>query len=223
MARFPQVMRSRLEMQLLEMEDALERPGKKSAGFLHSVKRHLFSLVSEITHRYPVASEVRHNLTLLQRRIDSARSSDDLQSALRDVRQLLLAVTSSMQAAGLEERIHELEGQLKSVVDTALSQVPPLEDNAVTLDSLKGKRVLFAIMPFQEDFQDVWIGGIQRAANGTGLTPLRIDSITTSAEITDDIVGAIKLSELVVVDVTKNNPNVMFEFGFALALKNLTL
>jgi len=33
----------------------------------------------------------------------------------------------------------------------------------------------------------------------------------------DDIVAAIELAEVIVVDVTGNNPNVMFEFGFALA------
>src|SRR5206468_1078329 len=42
---------------------------------------------------------------------------------------------------------------------------------------------------------------------------------TKSAVITDDIVKAIEIAEVVVVDVTRNNPNVMFEFGFALALQ----
>jgi len=47
--------------------------------------------------------------------------------------------------------------------------------------------------------------------------PVRIDMITKSSEVTDDIVSVIEMAEVVVVDVTRNNPNVMFEFGFALA------
>jgi hypothetical protein len=43
--------------------------------------------------------------------------------------------------------------------------------------------------------------------------------ITQSSEVTDDIVEVIKSSEIVVIDVSGNNPNVMFEFGFALAFK----
>jgi hypothetical protein len=119
----------------------------------------------------------------------------------------------------MERRLHELEGRLKTTAQTAAADGALLDNDVVTLESLESKRVLFAIMPFADEFADVWSGGIKRAASGTGLTPLRIDMITKTSEITDDIVKVIRMAEVVVVDVTRNNANVMFEFGFALALK----
>jgi hypothetical protein len=79
------------------------------------------------------------------------------------------------------------------------------------------KRVVFVIMPFSTEFNDVWKGGIQRAANELQMIPLRVDEINKSSNITDDIVESIKKSHITIVDVTDNNPNVMFELGYALA------
>jgi hypothetical protein len=92
-------------------------------------------------------------------------------------------------------------------------------ENVVTLEGLKGKNILFAIMPYSEEFHDVWKGGIKRAAANAGLEPIRIDMITQSSEVTDDIVSGTKLAKIVVIDVTHNNANVMFEAGYASALK----
>ena len=115
----------------------------------------------------------------------------------------------------IEARLRGLEQQIaaKSLITETDGQ------EEITLDTLKGKKVLFGIMPFGIEFDDVWEGGIKRAASSTGFYPLRIDKLTKSSDITDDIIAVIKRSDIVVVDVTKNNPNVMFEFGYALALK----
>jgi nucleoside 2-deoxyribosyltransferase len=121
----------------------------------------------------------------------------------------------------LEQEVRSLREGFEEVTSAHPPEplVPAEEEKVVTLDSLKGKSVLFVIMPFKEEFEDVWNGGIKRAATGTGLMPVRIDMITKSTEITEDIVAAIKQAKVVLVDVTSNNPNVMFEAGYALALK----
>lgn len=72
-------------------------------------------------------------------------------------------------------------------------------------------------MPFKQDFNDVWRGGIQRAAQTVGFKPIRVDMINRSTNITDDIVDSIDKCRLAIVDVTDNNPNVMFELGYTLA------
>ncbi|MDO9391374.1 MAG: hypothetical protein Q7U71_06335 [bacterium] len=159
------------------------------------------------------------SLHLLRRRMDRARTPEEFRNLVRDFRQYLFAASSFTQAQEMEERLHELESQMKTVAEGAASDIPMTGEDVITLESLKKKKVLFTVMPFHEDFQDVWTGGIQRAATGTGLTSIRIDMINKSSEVTDDIVSAIRIAEIVVVDVTRNNPNVMFEFGFALALK----
>jgi hypothetical protein len=87
----------------------------------------------------------------------------------------------------------------------------------VTDQQLSDERSVFVIMPFAAEFADVWKGGIQRAAQSEGFTPIRVDMINRSTNITDDIVGSIEKCRLAIVDVTKNNPNVMFELGYAIA------
>jgi hypothetical protein len=158
-------------------------------------------------------------LHALLRRADTARDPAELRDLVRDIRQYHLAFASRARAFETERRLRELEGQVKGVAESATPEATAPQSEVVTLASLKDKRVLFVIMPFAKELDDVWIGGIKRAASGTGFTPVRIDMITQSSEITDDIVEAIRMAEIVVVDVTGNNPNVMFEFGFALALK----
>lgn len=83
---------------------------------------------------------------------------------------------------------------------------------------LAKEKSLFVIMPFSQDFNDVWIGGIQTAAKSSGFHPIRVDTIARSANITDDIVESIKSCRITIVDVTGNNPNVMFELGYVMAL-----
>jgi hypothetical protein len=79
------------------------------------------------------------------------------------------------------------------------------------------KSSVFVIMPFKPEFNDVWKGGIQRAADDEGFKPIRVDMINRSTNITDDIVGSIDKCHVAIVDVTGNNPNVMFELGYAMA------
>lgn len=114
----------------------------------------------------------------------------------------------------LELRIRELESQINENNNDDDSE---LEE--ITLESLKNKKILFGIMPFASEFNDVWEGAVKRSAKSNSLFPLRVDMITQSSDISDDIINAIKKANVIVVDVTKNNPNVMFEFGYALALK----
>lgn len=111
---------------------------------------------------------------------------------------------------GLQEQVAELSEDLK---ETSQPEVPE-ED----ID-LKSKNAIFIIMPFASEFEDVWKGGIRRAAEDHGFHPVRVDEINRSSNITDDIIDAIQECHLTIVDVTGNNPNVMFELGFALAEK----
>jgi hypothetical protein len=171
----------------------------------------------ESVSRRPMTPEMYHRFRVLRHRLEGAHTAEEMRDLLRDLRQYAMAASTTMHTHEMEERIRDLESQVKSMSETTVTPPSDTDEKVVTVEKLKGKRVLFAVMPFQEDFHDVWVGGIQRAATGTGLTPIRIDMITKSSEVTDDIVSVIEMAEVVVVDVTRNNPNVMFEFGFALA------
>jgi len=212
-----------LEMKLHHLERMLARPGRAKGEVVGEARHLLQVLHHELlrSSREAMSPEMHEALHMLLRRSESAASPEEVRDLLRDTRQYIFAFSSFSRAHAVEDRLHELENQMQAVAQGAAATGggPTDEEAVVTLDNLKQKRVLFTIMPFHPDFEDIWTGGIQRAAAGTGLTPVRIDMITKSSEITDEIVEAIRLAEIVVVDVTRNNPNVMFEFGFALALK----
>jgi hypothetical protein len=208
------------EMMLSHLERSLSRPGRAKAAATQEAKRmlsHMVNMLMQSPIGFDGSPDIRENMHLLMRRVDRAHTSDEIRELARDMRQYGLVISSSSQTREMENRLRELEGRIKVMAETAINPDSVGEERIITIEKLKEKRVLFAVMPFHEDFRDVWAGGIQRAANGTGLTPIRIDMITASGEVTDDIVTVIEMSEIVVVDVTRNNPNVMFEFGFALA------
>ena|SRR5437763_819322 len=206
-----------IEEYISRAERFLAQTGRAKASGLKQGRLMVRHALFDFRRRaYRISPEMQRSLYALMERAGNARTAEELRDVIRDFRQSAYAISSLSQARQLEGRLRELEDQIKvAAEDVAVDGLP--EDEVVTLDSLKSKRVLFAIMPFHQDFEDIWLGGVKRAAVGTGLTPIRIDMITASSAITDDIVAAIKMAEVVVVDVTGNNPNVMFEFGFALA------
>jgi len=109
-----------------------------------------------------------------------------------------------------------LEGSLVDGAEDALL-TPTAQQKSKMSSDLASRSSVFVIMPFKADMNDVWIGGIKRAAETAGFTPIRVDMINRSTNITDDIVASIEKCHLAIVDVTDNNPNVMFELGYTLA------
>lgn len=82
---------------------------------------------------------------------------------------------------------------------------------------LSSPKKAFIIMPFQRDFDNVWFGGIKPACTECHYAPLRVDEVNLSSLITDDIERYSNMADVVVVDLTGNNPNVMFDLGWSLA------
>lgn len=100
----------------------------------------------------------------------SLRTAEEIKNLVRDIRHFELTLSSLRSARDFESRLQELEEHVKTVGDVSAETEAIPDKEVVTLESLRGKRLLFAIMPFSSDFEDVWIGGIKRAAAGTGLT-----------------------------------------------------
>lgn len=208
---------------LFEADRLINSARNIKSPVLRRAKSYLRMSLSEIFHYPPLSrymsAQQRNSLMLLRHRLEKAVSKQDLQDILRDLKMYtwaspLAQSTASQTTSEMRERIQTLENKILETPES----IPEI-DKVITVTSLKEKSVLFAIMPFASEFQDVWIGGIKRAANGTGFFPVRIDMLTKSTDINDDIVNVIKMSKIVVVDVTNKNPNVMFELGYALACK----
>ena len=78
------------------------------------------------------------------------------------------------------------------------------------------------MMPFQDEFDDVYLviaDAIRNVSHETSvqLTCSRADEFGPG-RITDQILAAIQDADIVIADLTGNNPNVMYELGFSHAL-----
>lgn len=82
---------------------------------------------------------------------------------------------------------------------------------------------IFILMPFGKSWSNEVRDSIFRAcrsvaAKRAGLTWQRADDIAEPGRITDQIIASIRRADAIVADISGNNPNVMFELGFAHAL-----
>jgi hypothetical protein len=83
-----------------------------------------------------------------------------------------------------------------------------------------GSQRAFVIMPFDESFDDVY-DLIKKVVDSleTGLKVIRLDEIRVPGKISDDLVRELSESTMCIADVSGANPNVMWEVGFATALR----
>lgn len=73
-------------------------------------------------------------------------------------------------------------------------------------------------MPFADEFSDVYKYLISDALESAGYSVKRADDIKSQNNIIGDIVEGIVKSDLIVADLTGENPNVYYELGLAHAL-----
>lgn len=77
---------------------------------------------------------------------------------------------------------------------------------------------LFVLMPFAEDFSDIYKLGIKSVATNLGMRCERVDEIEFNDAILSQIYDGIQRADLVIADMTGRNPNVFYEVGYAHAL-----
>ncbi|MBI5694367.1 MAG: hypothetical protein HZC51_01315 [Nitrospirae bacterium] len=81
----------------------------------------------------------------------------------------------------------------------------------------------FVIMPFDNEFTKIYTDLIKPALEGAGYIVTRADSPIDQQNILHDIVHGIADSDLVVAELTSQNPNVLYELGLAHGLKRPTV
>lgn len=138
---------------------------------------------------------------------------------LRNVSDSLSSVKTSIsdrRVLELEGQVKKLQAQITDLLTSPEEETPPSAPDRTSVD-VSDPNSVFVIMPFSETFNDVWTGGVLRAAKAEDFNPIRVDMIDRSSNITDDIIESVDKCQLAIVDVTDNNPNVMFELGYALA------
>lgn len=80
------------------------------------------------------------------------------------------------------------------------------------------KKRIFVFQPFSPQF-DAAFQLIQAAAQSAGVETWRLDQVAVAGSITEQLYEAIEKSDLIICDITHSNPNVMYELGYAHALR----
>lgn len=78
-------------------------------------------------------------------------------------------------------------------------------------------KLCFVLMPFGGQFDIVYRTLIAPVATDSGLSVIRADEMTAPGSVFEQIRVAIQQARLCIVDLTTNNPNVLFELGLAQA------
>ncbi|NEO42627.1 MAG: methyltransferase domain-containing protein, partial [Moorea sp. SIOASIH] len=74
---------------------------------------------------------------------------------------------------------------------------------------------VYVLMPFSEEFRDVYELGIKPAAERAGAQAERVDEQHFTGNIVAKILSEIERADLIVADMTNRNPNVFYEVGYA--------
>ncbi len=81
-------------------------------------------------------------------------------------------------------------------------------------------RFCFVLMPFKDEFKSSWLYGVKKAAKNNNLKPIRADDEELPVGIiTEDIRKLILDSEIIIAEMTGQNPNVLYELGLAHSAK----
>ena len=81
--------------------------------------------------------------------------------------------------------------------------------------SAESKPFVFVLMPFKEEFHDIYQRGIKAACNEVGAYCERVDEQIFLGGILERIYSQIKEADIVVADMTGRNANVFYEVGYA--------
>lgn len=86
------------------------------------------------------------------------------------------------------------------------------------IESTAPKPFCFVLMPFSENFNDVYNLGIKPACEEAGFDCERVDQQFFEDRITDKILNQIEEADLIIADMSGRNANVFYEVGYAHAL-----
>jgi hypothetical protein len=99
---------------------------------------------------------------------------------------------------------------------------PPLQPRH-TGEAAPAKRMIFAAMPFSSEYDDTYFIAMSHAAEQVGAECKRVDLKEFSGDIVTEIKRLISASAAVIVDLSEAKPNVLYEAGFAHALRKPTV
>ncbi len=79
------------------------------------------------------------------------------------------------------------------------------------------KKNCFVIMPFSK-YEDVYNNVYKSICDELDVKCIRVDEIAQPGQIMEDVLNNIKSADMIIADISSNNPNVFYELGYAHAL-----
>ncbi len=101
---------------------------------------------------------------------------------------------------------------LKAELEIAGRRSTPAETTGVN-------KLVFAAMPFAPQYEDVFFVAMRSAAEQVGAVCDRVDRREFQGNVVDEIHRLIRKAVAVFVDLSESKPNVLYEAGYAHALK----
>jgi len=108
---------------------------------------------------------------------------------------------------------------LAGLVEAINVEFANLKSQQSSLKPVSGARTVFAAMPFSADYDDVFFVAMAYAAKNVGAACVRVDKEEFSGDIVSKLQGMIRESVALIADLSEARPNVLYETGFAHALK----
>ena len=91
------------------------------------------------------------------------------------------------------------------------------------IETGEGRPTVFAAMPFSHEYDDVYFVAMSFAAESAGAVCTRIDRQEFEGDIVERIKKSIEECIAVIADLSESKPNVLYEAGYAHALKRPTV
>jgi hypothetical protein len=129
---------------------------------------------------------------------------------------LTLAARESAKEFGIDlVDIEDLRQRTSKETQLLVNAAEEIAIQDQTAASLSRPKHLFVVMPFAQEFNDVYVLGIRDVAEKLGFVVERADEIEHIESIVDIIQEKIRNCDAVIADTTSRNPNVFYEIGFA--------
>ncbi len=82
---------------------------------------------------------------------------------------------------------------------------------------------VFVVMQFSKNYDELYDEVIKPTCEEFGFECIRADEMYSNGQIIEDILSTIKNSNLIIADITPDNPNVFYELGYAHGISKPTI
>lgn len=123
------------------------------------------------------------------------------------------------------------DGFVKAEIQRFINRTSRIQFQSITFDGLqyvenlespnKSSKNVFLAFNFETELNDIFSTYIREAVEDSGLTCIIVNQSNTEHDksITDEIIGKLKSSRIVIADFTNHRNSVYFEAGFAMGMK----